>query len=136
MSVVPCQVSGAYFGEAALFKMSIEFPATTIHHHDMTEKLLKAALNSTHKHTCTHTSSIQKSGHKFARIPFDTVPHKSQNAINIDFSTAFWYLYVLSGILVAFRYFGAFRSLYAPRNGSLQQPAVAQKCQIFLLLWN
>ena len=46
MSVVPCQVSGAYFSEAALFKMSIEqLPATTIHRHDMTEKLLKAALN-------------------------------------------------------------------------------------------
>ena len=52
MSVVPCQVSGAYFSEAALFKMSIEqLPATTIHRHDMTEKLLKAALNSKHKHT-------------------------------------------------------------------------------------
>ena len=51
MSVVPCQVSGAYFSEAALFKMSIQqLPATTIHRHDMTEKLLKAALNSKHKH--------------------------------------------------------------------------------------
>ena len=99
--------------------MSIELPATTTHRHDMTENLLKAALNSTHKHTCTQTSSfsfIQKTGHKFVRIPFDTVPHKSHNAINIDFSIAFWYLYVLSGILVAFRYFGAVRSLYAPHN--------------------
>ena len=44
-------------------------------------------------------SFIQKIGHKFARIPFDTVPHKS-HAINIDFSIAFCYLYVLSGISV------------------------------------
>ena len=97
--------------------MSIELPATFIHRYsDMTEKLLKAVLNSTHKHTCTHTSSFffhSEIDHKFAKIPFDTIPHKS-HAINIDFSIAFWYLYVLSGILVAFRYFGAFRSLYAP----------------------
>ena len=43
-------------------------------------------------------------GPGFYSFPFfqseDTVPHKS-HAINIDFSIAFWYLYVLSGILVA-----------------------------------
>ena len=97
--------------------MSIELPATFIHRYsDMTEKLLKAVLTlhtNTHAHTLLPFSFIQKTGHKFARISFDTVPHKS-HAINIDFSIAFWYLYVLSGILVAFRYFGAFRSLYAP----------------------
>ena len=99
------------------FKMSIELPATFIHRYsDMTEKLLKAVLTlhtNTHAHTLLPFSFIQKTGHKFARISFDTVPHKS-HAINIDFSIAFWYLYVLSGILVAFQYFGAFRSLYAP----------------------
>ena len=61
-------------------------------------------------------SFIQKTGHEFARIPFDTLPHISHNAIKIDFPFPFWYLYVLSGILVAFRYFGAFRSLYAPHS--------------------
>ena len=83
----------------------------------MTEKLLKAALNSTHKHThfFLFLSFRRLAILKFARIPFHTVPHKSHNAINIDFSIAFWYLDVLSGILVAFRYFGAFRSLYAPK---------------------
>ena len=118
--MVPCRVSGAcYFSEAALFKISIALPATTIHRH-MTEKLLKAALNSTHKHThfFLFLSFRRLAILKFARIPFYTVPHKSHNAINIDFSIAFWYLYVLSGILVAFRYFGAFRSLYAPGKKS------------------
>ena len=83
------------------------------------KKMLKAALK--HKHTHFSFSFIQKIGHKFARIPFDTVPHKSHNAINIDFSIAFWYLYVLSGISVAFRYFGAFRYLYAPLSKHLIQ---------------
>ena len=107
------------------FKMSIELPATFIHRYsDMTEKLLKAVLTlhtNTHAHTFLPFSFIQKTGHKFARISFDTVPHKS-HAINIDFSIAFWYLYVLSGILVAFRYFGAFRSLYAPVGMSVTNP--------------
>ena len=94
--------------------MSIEqLPATTIHRHDKTEKIVESGVK-TQTHTLLPFSFIQKIGHKFARIPFDTVPHKSHNAINIDFSIAFWYLYVLSGILVAFRYFGAFRYLYAP----------------------
>ena len=100
------------------FKMSIELPATFIHRYsNMTEKLLKAVLTlhtNTHAHRLLPFSFIQKTGHKYARISFDTVPHKS-HAINIDFSIAFfWYLYVLFGILDAFRYFGAFRSLYAP----------------------
>ena len=81
------------------FKMSIELPATFIHRYsDMTEKLLKVVLTlhtNTHAHTLLPFSFIQKTGHKFARISFDTVPHKS-HAINIDFSIAFWYLYVLS----------------------------------------
>ena len=87
----------------------------------MTEKLLKAALNSTHKHThfFLFLSFRRLAILKFARIPFYTVPHKSHNAINIDFSIAFWYLDVLSGILAAFRYFGAFRSLYAPLQRSI-----------------
>ena len=84
--------------------MSIELPATFIHRYsDMTEKLLKAVLTlhtNTHAHTLLPFSFIQKTGNKFARISFDTVPHKS-HAINIDFSIAFWYL-------CAFRYFGCF----------------------------
>ena len=91
------------------FKMSIELPATFIHRYsDMTEKLLKAVLNST-EYTQTHTllpfSFIQKIGIEFARNPFDTVPHKSR-AINIDFPLLFGIymcfpvFWLLSGISV------------------------------------
>ena len=47
------------------------------------------------------------------REPFSTLSYTT-NALNNAFSCAFWYLYVPSGILVAFRYFGAFRYLYGP----------------------
>ena len=47
------------------------------------------------------------------REPFSTLSYTT-NALNNAFSSAFWYLYVPSGILVAFRYFGAFRYLYGP----------------------
>ena len=33
----------------------------------------------------------------------------------LPYTSAFCYFYVLSGILVAFRYFGAFRYLYGPK---------------------
>ena len=49
------------------------------------------------------------------REPFSTLSYTT-NALNNAFSCAFWYLYVPSGILVAFRYFGAFRYLYGPIN--------------------
>ena len=92
------------------FKMSIELPATFIHRYsNMTEKLLKAVLTlhtNTHAHRLLPFSFIQKTGHKYARISFDTVPHKS-HAINIDFSIAFFGIYMcfsvfwmLSGISV------------------------------------
>ena len=93
------------------FKMSIELPATFIHRYsNMTEKLLKAVLTlhtNTHAHRLLPFSFIQKTGHKFSRISFDTVPHKS-HAINIDFSIAFFFgiymcfsvFWLLSGISV------------------------------------
>ena len=71
----------------------------------------------------THTfpfSFIQKIGHKFARIPFDTVPHKS-HAINIDFPLPFGIymcfpeFWLLSGISVL-------SGLYMHRAVSLQLP--------------
>ena len=46
------------------------------------------------------------------------------NIILPIFLIAFWYLYVLSGILVAFRYFGAFWYLYAPQTTDMHILAI------------
>ena len=68
----------------------------------MTEKNVESDVkqNSSHKHT-----SIQKICHKFARIPFDTVPHKSHNAINIVF---FFFLFFFFHSFLVFMCFPVF----------------------------
>ena len=71
----------------------------------MTEKLLKAVLNSTHKHTLLPFSFTHKIGHKYARTLFDTVPDISHNAIiNIDFP-------LLVGIYMCFPVFWLFSGI-------------------------